>query len=128
MPVRTTQDQVTAICKVRAGDDLTPFIEVANGLVTEFCAGKYDDGWLEQIERWLSAHFYRILAPSRLQENAGSVGQQIESKVDLGLDVTRYGQQAKILDWQGGLARLNAASLKGALRAKIRWVGTPAGE
>lgn len=114
---RTTPAQVRLIVKTRAGVDLVPFIETANSLVTERCAGHLkEDGTpflsaarLELIERYLAAHFYQIMKPRTVQEMAGEVQATYQSKVDLLFNVTHYGQQALLLDTTGGLASLQAA-------------------
>jgi hypothetical protein len=126
MAVRTTAALVAAIIEVDPSIDLDPFIFTASELVTEVCAiAGYTVERLELIERWLSAHFYAIRDPRTTNEKAGSVGASYESKVDLNLALTRYGQQAMLLDTQGGLAALNK-SLAGGGRivASVAWLGT----
>lgn len=68
---------------------------------------------LKEIERWLSAHFAAIQDPRAKTEKADVVGQTIESKVDLNLNVTRYGQQVLILDTSGAFADLQEDALTG---------------
>lgn len=137
---RTTSDNVQTIIELEEGDDLTAFILTANELVTEICASVkkadgtdfYGAGRLELIERWLAAHFYAVLRPRPFLEQIDVLRVQNESKVDIGLDVTRYGQQAMRLDTQGGLAVLNN-SLKKAIkplpaqnrRKSLTWLGKP---
>jgi hypothetical protein len=127
MAVRTTANAVSGIVKVKTGDDLTPFIEAANDVVTQHCT---DDAFtatqLERIERWLSAHFYLVYNPVRLIDRAAVVSKQIESRVDIGFDVTRHGQMAMRLDWSGALSALNEQAKKGAqITAGVEWLGTP---
>lgn len=91
---------------------LDPFIEVANHLVVEVClpVETYSDERLEVIERYLAAHFYAITMP-RIQTTGlgqGDIEQTIQSKIDLGLNLSHYGSSAMILDTSGGLAALNA--------------------
>jgi len=125
MAVRTTSVLVAAIIEVDTDIDLEPFIFTASELVTEVCAiAGYTVERLELIERWLSAHFYAIRDPRVTQEKAGSVGANFESKVDLNLALTRYGQQAMLLDTQGGLAALNQSMLSGKRTASVAWLGT----
>lgn len=122
----TNSTAVKAIIAVGTSDDLSPFIETANALVTELClpVTTYDTTRLELIERWLSAHFYAILKPRRDSEKAGPVSQKLRSKVDLNLSLTHYGQQAMLLDTAGGLSRLNNASKEGKRKtATIGWLG-----
>ncbi len=105
MAVRATAQMVGKIIKVKPAHDLTPFIEAANQLVDDLCLDSdYADSKLTRIETWLAAHFYAILAPRRKVEMVGGLQQTIESEVDLGLNVTRYGQMAMQLDTAGNLA------------------------
>ena len=114
MAIRTTAEAVGAIIDVASNITLTPFMEVANALVTECCSeDDYDAARLELIERWLSAHFYAIRDMQPNQERAGDVSVWYQSKVDLGLSVTHYGQQAMMIDTAGGLAELNQQLIKG---------------
>lgn len=123
---RTTAALVAAICEADDGDDLAPFILTANELVTELCVpAGYSTTRLELIERWLAAHFYRVDIANSLSETTGPLQDTIESKVDLGLNVTRWGQQAMILDTAGKLAAVNNATQKVVKRTKsILWLGT----
>lgn len=134
---RTTQQLVAATLTPaemdEVTDDLIPFIEAANILVTRVCSFQknkdgslyYDSAGLEIIERWLACHFYKIPNPSDLRrkvsENAENV---IESKVDLGLDVTRFGQQAKLLDTAGGLSRADETAKNTRRGWGALWLGT----
>ena len=123
---RTTSEEVALIIEVDESVSLTPFIEAANALVTEKCSTvtTYDADRLELIERWLAAHFYAIRDARPTHERAGSVGASYQSKVDLGFDVTHYGQMAMRLDTAGGLAALNMEAKKGGARtATVTWVG-----
>jgi len=120
---------VEAIIEVDETIDLTPFIEVATALVTTHCEEKnaaYTDTELNLIAVWLSAHFYAIRDPRALVEDLGRISTTIESKVHLGLNVTRYGQMAMIIDWYGGLAALNEGMIEGGGRRNvaITWLGT----
>lgn len=123
---RTTSESVSEIIEVDSTISLTPFIEAANALVTECCStDDYDDTRLELIERWLSAHFYAIREARTTQERVGPVSESYQSRVDLGFDVTHYGQMAMRLDTAGGLAALNEQIKKGGKGvAKIEWLGT----
>ena len=124
MAVRTTEAAVALIIEVDDNIALTSFIEVSNDLVTRVCADSdymtangYDATTLELIERWLAAHFYAVRDPRTTQEKAGPVAATYESKVDLNLAITRYGQQAMLIDTGGALAALNGRVTKG--KAKI---------
>lgn len=127
MAVRTTSALVEAIVEVDEDISLNPFIEAANALVTEICAPvtTYDAARLELIERWLSAHFYCIREERPVLEKADVVSERAQSKVDLGFDVTHYGQMAMRLDTAGGLAALNEEAKEGGgTTGSIAWAGT----
>ena len=141
--MRTT---VTAVQEIIETDEtvltVAPFIETANALVTEVCATilqtdgvtpYYDSTRLELIERWLAAHFYAIRDPRRVSESVGSVREVFQFRLGLHLDVTTYGQQAMLLDTQGGLARLSASMKAGGKNGAgsrlisqvgVIWMGT----
>lgn len=133
---RTTPELVGTIVAVTAGADLTSFVDTASLLVTDVVvAGSpdYSDEKLELIERWLAAHFYVVNDPRTAQEGVSGVQEQFEVvKVDLGLNVTKYGQQAMRLDTDGNLAALENAMTKvqkplpgGGHTSASYWLGTP---
>lgn len=124
---RTTSQLVSGIIAVEGGDDLTPFIDTANMLVTELCTGSgYGNPILEMIERWLSAHFYDIFSPRTSQEgiNPGPTESFERVQVDIGLNNTKYGQQAMRLDYKGNLAGMENL-MKKIVRRKVsaNWLG-----
>lgn len=132
MPARTTDADVRAIIEAETSIDMTPFIATANLLVTRCCVTNsplgdlttytFDD--LEMIERWLSAHFYAVRDNRRASEQVGSVQEAFQYKVGLNLNVTIYGQQALILDTEGGLARAQKVAEKGAApTVGVTWLG-----
>ncbi|MBU0846544.1 hypothetical protein KKH23_05090 [Patescibacteria group bacterium] len=133
--MRTTKDNIEGIIELDpeiVPDDaaMLPYITVANELVTECCTGdagpddEYNDDRLELIERWLAAHFYTVRDPRMVSERAGSVSGTAQSKVDLGFDTSHYGQIAMRLDTNGGLAKLNQQTKKGAPVVSGAWMGT----
>lgn len=129
---RTTPELVGAIIEVDAEIGIQPFIDAANDLVSEVCGESvYPDlpDRPTRIETWLAAHFYAIRDPRNQSEQAQGVGRTIESRVDLGFNVTRYGQMALRLDTAGGLAALEAAVKAGRkVTPSIAWLGTKASE
>ena len=126
--MRTTDDLVKGIIETEVTISLTPFITIANELVTECCTGldeEYNDARLILIETWLAAHFYTIRDPRVAAEGAGGINARYESVVDLGLNSSRYGQTAMQLDTNGGLAALNTSiEAGGKITAGITWLGT----
>jgi hypothetical protein len=134
---RTTPALVASIIDTQAGTDLTPFIDSASQLVTDVClyaakAGNpnvpYSATKLELIERWLAAHFYAIFDTRLSRAKAGTVAVQYQYKVALNLQVTLYGQQAMLLDTEGGLAALNNnIATRRNVKVGIAWLGTTRG-
>lgn len=127
---RTTSELVGGIIEVDATISLTPFILVANELVTEKCTGTqgpttaYSDERLEVIERWLAAHFYAIRDTRVASESAG-VSASYQYKLGLNMSVTMYGQQAMLLDTNGQLAKLSKGMEDGKVfKPSILWAGT----
>lgn len=126
MATRTTSNAVGEIIEVDSSISVTPFIEAASALVDDVCVNSgYAATKLELIERWLAAHFYAIRDPRAVQEQAGSVRATYQSKVDLGLNTTHYGQMAMQLDTAGNLSTHNASAVKGKRRAVgVTYLGT----
>lgn len=124
---RTTSALVEGIIEVDEDIDLTPFISIANELVTECCADAgYGDSRLVLIETWLAAHCYTIRDMRAESEKAADVTEKKQSKVDLGFDTSHYGQMAMRLDTAGGLAALNKKSKEGGkMIVGATWLGTP---
>lgn len=135
MSFRTTEAAVKGIIEVEDTDDLTPFIETANGLVTDVCThSHYADEKLERIERWLSAHFYAVMSSRHRVDEVKTLREEFQSKVDLGLDITHYGQQAMRIDTAGNLAVLNNSVKKKDIvlpaqnrTLTVRWLGKARG-
>lgn len=125
----TTASEVRAIISEddpkRDITDMTPFIAAANSVVvTRLGSSGLSTATLTQIEKWLAAHFYCIMQSRTNMENADNIISQFQSRVDLGLDVTHYGQMAKLLDPTGILARTDFEDKnQGKIKQSIRWLG-----
>lgn len=136
MAIRTTDEAVRGIIDLDDDFDTTPHIEAASSIVDSTCILKssYSDAQLELIERWLSAHFCAIQDPRATYDQTGAIMSSYESKVDLGLSLTRYGQQAMIIDTDGNLAALANAQKKVSTvlavskRTRFTWLGTASEE
>lgn len=121
--MRTTSANVGEIIEVDETISLTPFITVANELVTELCIDSgYTETRLELIERWLAAHFYAIRDPRATSESVGGVGVSYQMSNGLNLNSTSYGQQVQLLDTAGSLSALNG-SLGKRKTISIQYVG-----
>lgn len=121
---RTTDEKVRAIMDVDATiTDLSPFIEAANGLVTELCAASsYSDTRLENIETWLAAHFAASRDPRFQSEGLGEgVNYNKGQKLGMYLKNTTYGQNAMLLDTAGNLASLDEGPQR---KVTFTWLGT----
>lgn len=129
---RTTDTAVRGIIEgVDEEDDLDPFIETANIVVTALCEQIYlladsvnGPSQLELIERWLAAHFYSCDRSRLLTETIGKAKDGIEGKIDLGLQLTHHGQQVKGIDFRGALADFGQNRRK----VKVTWLGRTAAE
>jgi hypothetical protein len=121
MAARVTAEEVKAIIQDAAtdmaGDTLAPFIMMATKLTDRVVAAdeaeELDEEMEKEIERLLAAHFSCIKYVRNSDEKAGTVGESKMYKVDLGLNVTLYGQQAIVLDPTGVLAAIADGSLTG---------------
>jgi hypothetical protein len=112
---RTTDEEIRKILNFDTSiEDLDPFIEAANELVTEICEPEgYSDTRLRQIELWLSAHFIAIRDPRYQSEGFGGASGTYQGQTAMNLSATTYGQQAMLLDTAGGLARLDKHIMQG---------------
>lgn len=133
MAQRTDEELVGAIIEVDDGDDLAPFIADASLIVDDLEAAAdpaLSGAKLARIETWLAAHFYAIKRPRLSGSRVDVIDDRYDPlKVDLGLDLTKYGQQAKLIDTSGYLAALNATTTPppdaGPFRTPTAsWLGT----
>lgn len=123
---RTTDAEVAAVIEVDSDIDLTPFITIANELVTEVCTDSgYTDTRLTLIETWLAAHFYGVRDQQVERERAGKVEVRYQYEIGLFLHQTKQGQTALTLDTAGNLAKLSKQMEKGkGSTVGIDWLGT----
>lgn len=97
--------------------DTTPFITVANILVTDVLGSEsLSTTLLKEIERWLAAHFASMRDPRIQREKLGDADVTYHGKSAMGLDGTPYGQQAKLLDTSGKLESI------GKMKAEIKTI------
>lgn len=120
MAVRVIDADVLAILDTDI-DDLSPFITAANVLVEKLLASSgLAEAQLTEIERWLSAHFACMYDNRENEVWTDKSRAVFEGKTDMGLDYTRYGQMAKLLDTTGTLAASNASTAEGRRQGAIR--------
>lgn len=104
MSVRVTDDEVKEILDTELSS-LTPFIAAASQLVDGISG--LDADVLKEIERWLAAHLVSMRDKRVSKASVGDSSHTYEGKTGLGLDFTRYGQTAKMLDTTGTLNKLS---------------------
>ena len=127
---RTTAEDVRQVIEVdtESTPDLTPFILVANELVTEHCVGAgLTDARLKLIETWLAAHFYEARMELATSESVGGASKSYQRPSELFLHQTKHGQTALMLDTSGNLAALST-SRKHGRKIGVAWVGTHPGD
>lgn len=74
---------------------------------------------IDEIQKWLSAHLATVNDPRVVRFRSSGHSTEFESEVGLGLDASKYGQQVRILDKSGCIAKLGDPDRKGPLRFKI---------
>ena len=124
MAIRTTSSAVGLIIEVDSAIDLSSFIETASALVDDVASndsdGVLNSTRLELIERYLAAHCYTLRDPRPTSEKAGPVAASYQSKVDLGLKTSHYGQMAMTLDTTGYLSSIAEG---GKTKVGVTWLG-----
>jgi len=117
MAVRVNDAEVKEVIDTTL-TSLTPFILVASQQVDRIgTVGTLSAAVLKEIERWLAAHFVALRDKRTSKDNVGDSSHTYEGKTGMGLDFTRYGQMAKMLDTTGTLAK---AGLK---KAALTYLG-----
>ena len=110
---RTTEARVKKIIKVDPSiQDLEPFMEAASILVQAQCES-LDEDTAATVETWLTAHMITIRDMRIDTEKVDVLSRKYQSKVDLGLACSMYGQTAMNLDSSGGLARWHRNVING---------------
>jgi len=87
---------------------LAPFCIIANQIVTEKLTGVHDTPRLQEIARWMAAHFASQAKVKQVKQKKVGDASTMYSGVDLGkaLGGSSYGQQVLLLDTSGILASL----------------------
>lgn len=91
-------------------DEVEPFIDAANIIITGKCSSTYTSAELKELERWLAAHFVAIRTPDNASVRSKKAGkvevQYFGAQGGSGLYATPYGQQLLALDYNSTLAGL----------------------
>mgnify|MGYP001602773522 CR=1 FL=1 len=87
--------------------DTQPFIVAASLLIDRYQGiASWSVALQYELERWLAAHLASMRDPRLRDMRDGDTAVQFErGKEGTGLDATSYGQQVKVLDYTGTLAR-----------------------
>jgi hypothetical protein len=119
-------DRVGRIIRVRDGVDLTEYVRSAQMLIVGRAqpAG-YSQGEMEFLHVWLSAHFYEVDYQRKFEQKIGEARDKPETKVDLGLMLTRPGQQVLVLDYLHAFSDLDPTGSMTMRRPRVKWVGKP---
>ena len=104
---RTTTAEVKAIIDTDL-TNLNPFIIPAGQLADQVAAADSSlaAATLAQIECWLAAHFTAMRDPQAVKSTVGPTSFTYGGKTGMGLEFTRYGQMALLLDTTGTLKGL----------------------
>lgn len=125
----TDEEQVRSIMDgVEDTESLAPFIdmgtELVNDLESEDSDGELSDAVLLQIEILVSAHYAEMLHHQFSSHSELGASGKFQGQFDKGLESTKYGQNALLLDKTGYLRELS----KGIERGGVTWLGLPPSE
>tara|TARA_R110000851_G_scaffold9428_1_gene35055 strand:- start:347 stop:742 length:396 start_codon:yes stop_codon:yes gene_type:complete len=112
MAIRTSAPQVCGIIDtILTEQEIQPFIRTASLLVDEHLADYLPvitTDLLAEIETYLAAHFVTLWDPRTSEETAGNTSFKYEGSANgPGLESSKYGQMAKLLDPSGRLSQLS---------------------
>ncbi len=130
---RTTSGAVLDLLQrdydTRRKPSLNVHIASANAMVTRVAACATAKGKtltaveLELIERWLAAHKYVCIDQTYAEKTTGDAKAVYHGRTGMGLESSRYGQEAMNLDYSGCLESLNKRKT-----ARLVWLGKPPSE
>ena len=111
------RDDLLLVCKEIDEDtpesETTEFVSSAHIVVTTRLDGYgLPEALLTTIETYIAAHFAVLTYPATERETLGPMSRKYVSKVDLGLNNSRYGQMAIAMDPTGKLAQPDKRAVK----------------
>ncbi|MFN7318250.1 MAG: hypothetical protein ACK5S6_01960 [bacterium] len=126
MPLLTSAEAVQQIIDYDQEliPDLTPFLDTAVALTDSVIGTALADPLLEQVQKYLTAHFVGITDPRLQTAQVKSLLETYQVKLSLGLGITHFGQVAMTLDTSGKLAAWNTRVVEGKGRVQFFWAGT----
>jgi hypothetical protein len=116
MTTTASPDMIKEILETSLSDTaIEAYIGAANLIITQSLSSSgLSDLLLTELERWLTCHLIASTRERQVKsEETGQAKVSYDSKIGLGLDLTTYGQQCKLLDPTGLLSKLGkqAASI-----------------
>jgi hypothetical protein len=112
-----------------AGTDVSQYIIAANLIVNNVVVphGTYYDDTLTAMENWLACHFAATVLAPMVENQAGKARVRYEEgRVGFGLNRTRYGQMAMMIDANSYLAALDNYQRQATQRrVHVGWLGVP---
>lgn len=113
---RTTTSRVCSVMDTTlTEDEVAPFVETANLMVTAYLASTDQTAdALREVETYLAAHFVSLRDRLVKSEAAGGVRFDYQGETGMGLDSSHYGQTAKLLDSSGVLKEIDG-------KTRITW-------
>lgn len=127
MTIRTTADEVASVIDASCEIDLRPFIVAANILTDRVSSCATEKGYslsseeLRTIEQYLAAHFYGLRDGQYQSKSTERASATFQGKTGLGLDLTWWGQTAKMFDTSGCLSSFGSSGTV----ASLTWLGKP---
>lgn len=125
MIYRASQDDVRNVIDSDPTISMIPFIAVAHNLTNKVRDCAIAKGTplsvtdLHDIETYLAAHFYALRDPQYQQKQTERASATFQGKTDMGLDLTWWGQMAKVIDTSGCLDGF------GKTKVGLAWLGKP---
>lgn len=132
MSFRTTEDAVRAIIDNTTAIDMTPFIRIANKLVTKVHAADSDSllntDDLQELETWLAAHFYAHRDQLLQNKSTSGASGGFQGQTGMFFSSTQYGQTALMFDVTGYLSSLQQMAQNGRKKVQMIWLGSTESE
>ena len=132
MVYRTTEDAVRAIIDNTTTIDMTPFIRIANLLVTKVDSADENSllstSDLVELETWLAAHFYAHRDQLLQNKSTSGASGGFQGQTGMFFSSTQYGQTALMLDVTGYLSSLQQMAQNGRKKAQMIWLGSTESE
>lgn len=120
MTDRVTSADVKAIIDTPL--DVCSFITTAHTLVDVLLLDKeLSDDMLRQVELYLAAHFAALTEErgGLIRSSTGEGAETMSDSYEMGLSLTRYGQQAMVIDTSGTLKEANEEGASGKARFEV---------